>query len=180
MHNSHSISGNHLRTEYPHTYVQHYPNPTTAHANLIQCNASEHRDTNPPEMTLREADGIINSLLQANTISKIAIYANTTVTIQARHPDERYILGVKAGLKPSRQRLSQNDAHKHFGHLGQCKSECWVCSMAKGEMKRYTLKVASTLQRDTIWPYLVYGRSHLVTQIIRRQQIYGDTQRCGI
>ena len=122
-------------------YILH-PNPQPVHANLIQCNQHSSITTTAPELDIDEAEQVITELMKANSITRRAKYANNTVTIEARHPDERAILGVKAGLKPARQRLSQNDAHIHFGHLGMSKGECWICSMAKGEMKRYTMKVA--------------------------------------
>ena len=124
-------------------YILHN-NPATEHATPMQANLTSCKSTVTylPEFSIQEAQATIQELLNANAITKIAEYANSTVTIEARHPDERAILGVKAGLKPARQRLSQNAAHTHFGHLGMCKSDCWVCSMAKGEIKRYTLKIA--------------------------------------
>ena len=58
-----------------------------------------------------------------------------TATITARHPDERNIKGVKAGLKHGREKLPIKLFHRRYGHIGNCDDTCDICKMIKGCMR---------------------------------------------
>ena len=157
-------------------YIIH-PNPAEAHkqllSNMIATNAhhvglNNSNQCNTPTCTENEANEHIISLFQNKQVKKIRCYsmehheyeddlrcyAAETVTILARHPDERQYKGVKAGLKLSRQKMKGNVFHKKYGHIGNCGSECWICRMVKGVMRRITLKVSP--HRETRVGYLWY------------------------
>jgi site-specific DNA-cytosine methylase len=58
-----------------------------------------------------------------------------TATITARHPDERNIKCVKAGLKHGREKLPIKLFHRRYGHIGNCDDTCDICKMIKGCMR---------------------------------------------
>ncbi len=60
--------------------------------------------------------------------------------ISAQHPEERMIKGTLSGLKRGRALLSNEEAHRLFGHLGYCKG-CKICAQVKGVMRRIKKKV---------------------------------------
>jgi hypothetical protein len=60
--------------------------------------------------------------------------------ISAQHPEERMIKGTLSGLKRGRALLSNEEAHRLFGHLGYCK-DCKICAQVKGVMRRIKKKV---------------------------------------
>ena len=50
------------------------------------------------------------------------------------------ILGVKAGLRTDKQRLTEQQFHELFGHIGFCPN-CKVCRLSKGSARRIKKKV---------------------------------------
>ena len=81
--------------------------------------------------------------ISAHNAVKWTVIANSgdVTVIQARHPDERQIKGVKAGLKRGKQKMPIMIFHKRHGHIGNIDDACDICRMIKGAMRRITKKV---------------------------------------
>ena len=88
------------------------------------------------------AEEVFNQISSHDSV-KWTVIANTAdvTVIQARHPDERQIKGVKAGLKRGKQKMPIMVFHKGHGHIGNVDDACEICRMIKGAMRRITKKV---------------------------------------
>ena len=60
--------------------------------------------------------------------------------IWAAQPDEREMLGVKAGMKQAFKRMKRKEFHERFSHMGTCEG-CELCKKVKGCMRRIRTKV---------------------------------------
>ena len=106
---------------------------------------------------LRANPAVRNTTVADESGVNCVIMANDT-SIIARHPDERQIKGVKAGLKHGRDKLPVKVFCRKYAHIGNCDDTCDICRMIKGCMRRIYKKVdpyretrpAHTWSMDTV------------------------------
>ena len=79
---------------------------------------------------------IVSQCVIDNKTNKLTTKQSTLLT---QHPEERMLKGTIAGLKRGRAHLSNEEAHKLFGHLGYCPG-CKLCAQVKGNMRRIRKK----------------------------------------
>lgn len=104
------------------------------------------------------ASSAVRSTTVADELGVNCIIMANDASILARHPDERQIKGVKAGLKHGRDKLPIKVFHKKYAHIGNCDDTCDICRMIKGCMRRIYKKTdpyketrpAHTWSMDTV------------------------------
>ena len=89
-----------------------------------------------PEETPPSFSTVISQCVIDNKTNKLTTKESTLLT---QHPEERMLKGTIAGLKKGRAHLSNEEAHRLFGHLGYCPG-CKLCAQVKGAMRRIRKK----------------------------------------
>ena len=76
--------------------------------------------------SVEKGNQIVNKAIEHPDIEEIILQEGT---------EQHNILGVKQGLRPAKNKMSRQDFHAEFGHLGSVPG-CEICRLARGAMRR--------------------------------------------
>ena len=87
----------------------------------------------PPAEYLNVPDAIRKAKEMAEKAEVVEVF-------HTRHAEEREILGVKAGLRKRKNKMSKKEFHEEHMHMGDCPG-CWICILVSGNLRKILRKV---------------------------------------
>lgn len=105
----------------------------TLDSNNLETAANLARNT----YSVEAAERLWQTVAMHNAVKQVTLADSEgeSPSILARHPDERQVKGVKAGLKPAKQKMPMTMFHKKHAHIGT-DDGCFICRLVKGAMRR--------------------------------------------